>query len=240
MMINFENNRLLLDFPDELGQLEILDLTAFVADKSKATFYFKGPNLVSQKAQADRVLVFSLPLDIEPVYFKKYLTAQKLPKHQTNVVKTYLEQLLPYLDKLGYQFKMTQETLTTSPTKNAAKAQHRFSKEIADIPFYIDYNGAKAEVYWLKRSDFPIKKGAVLKQDMPLNQDGSIGFSQKFALSLRQEHAEVIGPDGVTTSDIHLKSVNEVGHLLYFAGTNSWLILKDKTGKSLSSHTIIS
>jgi hypothetical protein len=28
---------------------------------------------------------------------------------------------------------------------------------------------------------------------MPLNQDGSIGFSQKFALSLRQEHAEVIG-----------------------------------------------
>jgi hypothetical protein len=78
MMINFENNRLLLDFPNKLGQLEILDLTAFVADKSKATFYFKGPNLVSQKA--DRVLVFSLPLDIEPVYFKKYLTAQKTPQ----------------------------------------------------------------------------------------------------------------------------------------------------------------
>lgn len=38
MTINFENNRLLLDFPDELGQLEILDLTTFVADKSKTTF----------------------------------------------------------------------------------------------------------------------------------------------------------------------------------------------------------
>ncbi|MGO2763760.1 MAG: hypothetical protein ACTILJ_06580 [Pseudolactococcus laudensis] len=57
---------------------------------------------------------------------------------------------------------------------------------------------------------------------------------------MRQEHADVIGPDMVTTADIHLKSVNEVGHLLYFAGTNSWLILKDKTGQTLSSHTIIS
>lgn len=54
--------------------------------------------------------------------------------------------------------------------------QHRFSKEIADIPFYVDYEGAKAEVYWLKRTDLCIRKGAVLKQDMPLNQDGSIGF----------------------------------------------------------------
>lgn len=240
MTISFENNRLLLDFPDKLGQLEILDLTTFVADKSKTTFYFKGPNLVSQKAQADRALVFSLPLDIEPIYFKKYLTAQKVPNHQTKILKTYLEQLSPYLDKLGYQFRMTQDTSATSATKSVAKVQHRFSKEIADIPFYVDYEGAKAEVYWLKRTDLCIRKGAVLKQDMPLNQDGSIGFSQKFALSLRQEHADVIGPDMVTTADIHLKSVNEVGHLLYFAGTNSWLILKDKTGQTLSSHTIIS
>ena len=74
---------------------------------------------------------------------------------------------------------------------------------------------------------------------MPLNQDGAVGFSQKFALTLRQEHADDIGSDFVTTADIHLKSVNEVGHLLYFAGTNSWLILKDQAGQTLSSHAIV-
>ena len=150
----------------------------------------------------------------------------------------YLNKLTPDLDLLGYQFKAVQET-PAAPAKSSGKAQYRFTKAIAEIPFYVDYDGAKAEVQWLKRNDMVIKKGAVLKQDMPLNQDGSVGFSQKFALTLRQEHADAIGSDFVTTADIHLKSVNEVGHLLYFAGTNSWLILKDQAGQTLSSHAIV-
>ena len=225
-------------FPDELGQLEVQDLAALVADNSQAVCYFKGPNLVMQKAKADRALVFSLPVDIEPIYFKKYLTDQKVPSHQTKVLTAYLNKLTPYLDLLGYQFKAVQET-PAAPAKSSGKAQYRFTKAIAEIPFYVDYDGAKAEVQWLKRNDMVIKKGAVLKQDMPLNQDGSVGFSQKFALTLRQEHADAIGSDFVTTADIHLKSVNEVGHLLYFAGTNSWLILKDQAGQTLSSHAIV-
>ena len=229
---------LTLVFPDELGQLEVQDLAALVADNSQAVCYFKGPNLVMQKAKADRALVFSLPVDIEPIYFKKYLTDQKVPSHQTKVLTAYLNKLTPYLDLLGYQFKAVQET-PAAPAKSSGKAQYRFTKAIAEIPFYVDYDGAKAEVQWLKRNDMVIKKGAVLKQDMPLNQDGSVGFSQKFALTLRQEHADAIGSDFVTTADIHLKSVNEVGHLLYFAGTNSWLILKDQAGQTLSSHAIV-
>ena len=235
---SFGDKGLKLVFPDELGQLEVLDLTTLVANKSQAILYFKGPNLVMQKAKADRALVFSLPVDIEPIYFKKYLTDQKVPSHQTKVLTAYLDKLTPYLDLLGYQFKAVQET-PAEPAKSSGKAQYRFTKAIAEIPFYVDYDGAKAEVQWLKRNDMVIKKGAVLKQDMPLNQDGSVGFSQKFALTLRQEHADDIGSDFVTTADIHLKSVNEVGHLLYFAGTNSWLILKDQAGQTLSSHAIV-
>ena len=235
---SFGDKGLKLVFPDELGQLEVLDLTTLVANKSQAILYFKGPNLVMQKAKADRALVFSLPVDIEPIYFKKYLTDQKVPSHQTKVLTAYLNKLTPYLDLLGYQFKAVQET-PAEPAKSSGKAQYRFTKAIAEIPFYVDYDGAKAEVQWLKRNDMVIKKGAVLKQDMPLNQDGSVGFSQKFALTLRQEHADAIGSDFVTTADIHLKSVNEVGHLLYFAGTNSWLILKDQAGQTLSSHAIV-
>ncbi len=239
MTASFGDKGLTLVFPDELGQLEVQDLTALVADNSQAVCYFKGPNLVTQKAQADRALVFSLPVDVDPIYFKKYLTGQKVPSHQTKVLTAYLDHLAPYLDLLGYQFKPAQATTSAAPTKISAKAQYRFTKALADIPFYVDYEGAKAEVYWLKRNDMVIKKGAVLKQDMPLNQDGSLGFSQKFALTLRQEHADAIGSDFVTTADIHLKSVNEVGHLLYFAGTNSWLILKDQAGQTLSSHAIV-
>ena len=238
MTASFGDKGLKLVFPDELGQLEVLDLTTLVANKSQAILYFKGPNLVMQKAKADRALVFSLPVDIEPIYFKKYLTDQKVPSHQTKVLTAYLDKLTPYLDLLGYQFKAVQET-PAEPAKSSGKAQYRFTKAIADIPFYVDYEGAKAEIYWLKRNDMVIKKGAVLKQDMPLNQDGSLGFSQKFALTLRQEHADAIGSDFVTTADIHLKSVNEVGHLLYFAGKNSWLILKDQAGQTLSSHAIV-
>ncbi len=238
MTASFGEKGLTLVFPDELGQLEVQDLAALVADNSQAVCYFKGPNLVMQKAKADRALVFSLPVDIEPIYFKKYLTDQKVPIHQTKVLTAYLDKLTPYLDLLGYQFKAVQET-PAAPAKSSGKAQYRFTKAIAEIPFYVDYDGAKAEVQWLKRNDMVIKKGAVLKQDMPLNQDGSVGFSQKFALTLRQEHADAIGSDFVTTADIHLKSVNEVGHLLCFAGTNSWLILKDQAGQTLSSHAIV-
>ena len=206
MTASFGEKGLTLVFPDELGQLEVQDLAALVADNSQAVCYFKGPNLVMQKAKADRALVFSLPVDIEPIYFKKYLTDQKVPSHQTKVLTAYLNKLTPYLDLLGYQFKAVQET-PAAPAKSSGKAQYRFTKAIAEIPFYVDYDGAKAEVQWLKRNDMVIKKGAVLKQDMPLNQDGSVGFSQKFALTLRQEHADAIGSDFVTTADIH-KSKN--------------------------------
>ncbi len=239
MTASFGDKGLSLILPNDLGQLEVQNLATLVADNSQAVCYFKGPNLVTQKAQADRALVFSLPVDVDPIYFKKYLTGQKVPSHQTKVLTAYLDHLAPYLDLLGYQFKPAQATTSAAPAKSSAKAQYRFTKALADIPFYVDYEGVKAEVYWLKRNDMVIKKGAVLKQDMPLNQDGSLGFSQKFALTLRQEHADAIGSDFVTTADIHLKSVNEVGHLLYFAGTNSWLILKDQAGQTLSSHAIV-
>ncbi|MFD1900942.1 hypothetical protein GQR36_14845 [Enterococcus termitis] len=43
----------------------------------------------------------------------------------------------------------------------------------------------------------------------------------------------------VTTDDIILKSVNEVGLFLYFGGTNSWLELTDKDGKTINEWTVV-
>ena len=127
---------------------------------------------------------------------------------------------------------MAEETKTTS------KPRHRWSKELADIDFFVDYEGAKATVRWIKRNEMLIKKGAKLRKETPLLKDGSLGFAAKFTLMLRQMHSTQI-KDFVTTEDITLKSVNEVGNFLYFAGTNSWLVLKDKDGKSINDYSIV-
>lgn len=122
--------------------------------------------------------------------------------------------------------------------EKTGKARHRWSKEVADIDFFVDYGGAKATVRWISRNEMLIKKGAVLRRDTPLLKDGSLGFVAKFTLMLRQMHADAI-KDFFTTKDIILKSVNEVGNFLYFAGTNSWLVLKDKNGKTINDYTVV-
>jgi hypothetical protein len=119
---------------------------------------------------------------------------------------------------------------------NNTKTPHYWSKAISEIDFYVDYNGSKAVCRWQKRNEMLIKKGAILKKDTPLLKDGTLGFTAKFTAQLREMNEDKID-NFVTTDDIILKSVNEVGNFLYFAGTNSWLILKDKDGKTIDSYT---
>ena len=116
------------------------------------------------------------------------------------------------------------------------KARHYWSKEISVIDFFVDHNESKAVCRWQKRNEMLVKKGAVLKQEAPLNKDGSLGFAAKYTLQLRDMNKDKIS-DFVTTDDIILKSVNEVGNFLYFAGTNSWLVLKDAKGRTIDSYT---
>lgn len=234
MQATFDNNRLTLQFPDNLGYLEIRSLSDhFEALTQGVPIYFKGAKLVTQEKQADRVLIFYLPEPLDPINFKKVFFSEATSEVLKPLIQDYILKISPFLDKLGYSFPSAQHDV------KATKIQHRFLKKLIDLPFFVDYEEASAEIYWLKRNDILIKKGAKLKSNMPLNKDGKIGFSQKFAMTLRQEHAASINNSFVTTADIHLSSVNEVGHFLYFAGTNSWLVLKDKSGLTLDSYTRI-
>lgn len=72
----------------------------------------------------------------------------------------------------------------------------------------------------------------------PLNKDGSLGFSAKMGQKIRADNASVF-EKFITTEDLVLKSVNEVGLFLYFAGTNSWLELKDASGRTIEDWTKI-
>lgn len=154
-----------------------------------------------------------------------------IPAHYQKEYQPIVEQITAILRPFAIQFD-------GKPKRPGQKAQHRFKKEFATIPFYVDDFNSKATVYWQKRNEFRILAGATLVPEAPLNKDGSLGFGARFALTLRQEQADKI-KDNVTTEDIFLKSVNEVGHFLYFAGTNSWLVLKDENGKTIDEYSVV-
>lgn len=138
--------------------------------------------------------------------------------------------VLTVLKAFGFLFKKVKPAF--------AKAQHRWNKDVSSIVFTIDYHNAKGQAIWKKRNQMVLLKGAKLDNQIPLNKDGSVGFAARLAQKLRSDNASAIDGDK-TTQDIVLKSVNEVGTLLYFAGTNSWKILKDGNGKTIDEYTVV-
>lgn len=128
------------------------------------------------------------------------------------------------------------EAKSVSAMKPKGKAQHRFRKELANIAFYVDDFGAKATIYWQKRNEMRILAGAQLRQDVPLRKDGEIGLNGRFGNTLREENADKI-KDFTVVEDIVVRSVNEVGLLLYYGDTNSWLVLRDANGKTIDEYS---
>ncbi|MGX7012915.1 hypothetical protein [Vagococcus silagei] len=164
------------------------------------------------------------------VKLKEQPKLEAIAKNHYPQTETLTENITKILNTFGYSLIKIK--------KKPAKAVHRWSKDIANIDFYVDYKGAKAVCRWQKRQEMLIKKGAQIVVDPPLNKDGSLGFAAKFTLSIRELNQAKI-KNGMTTEDIILKSVNEVGNFLYFAGTNSWLVLKDKDGKTIDEYTVV-
>ena len=128
------------------------------------------------------------------------------------------------------------EAKSVSAMKPKGKAQHRFRKELANIAFYVDDFGAKATIYWQKRNEMRILAGAQLRQDVPLRKDGEIGLNGRFGNTLREENSDKI-KDFTVVEDIVVRSVNEVGLLLYYGDTNSWLVLRDANGKTIDEYS---
>mgnify|MGYP000016527331 CR=1 FL=1 len=224
-------------------------------DSEELLLYYKGREVqtidynqkIDKKVlkEANQLVTISVPWDIEGRELAQQMLAvwnenslktnglfeeQKLASNHFSVVAKYQKELFEILTTFGFE----NEKVKAKP----AKAQHRWNKKVSEIPFYIDYNDAKGEVVWQKRNEMVLKAGAKLTQKMPLNKDGSIGFSARLTEKLRADHAHQIA-NFITTEDIVLKSVNEVGIFLYYAGTNGWLVLKDKDGKTIDEYTVV-
>lgn len=153
-----------------------------------------------------------------------------IAKESIEVYNEYLQNILPLLNLCGVKLFKAK--------KKPTKARHKYIKSLAEVPFSIDYKGSKATVYWVKRNEFIVKAGANLVGEAPLTKAGVIGFAGKFGLRLREEHADEI-KNNVLIQDVKLRSVNEVGTFLYFAGTNSWFQLKSPEGKTLHELTVV-
>lgn len=157
---------------------------------------------------------------------------RKIPTNIQKKLATPSEEILTILALFGYSFEKQQKT----EKKKTAKARHRWSKKISEIPFTVNFRKSQATLYWLNRNEMLIKSGATLLTEAPRNKDGSVSYSAKYGEKLRDDFKDCIS-DGKTTKDIIVKSVNEASLLLYFGGTNSWLEMVDENGKSIDEWT---
>ncbi|WP_071130532.1 DUF4357 domain-containing protein [Enterococcus timonensis] len=195
----------------------------------------------------DQVAAITVPFEIEKNYlaaqFQKIWTKNKLtvevpativdleiPKSQQKDLAKAQKNLFAILILFGYPMAKVQ--------KKPAKAAHRWNQEVAKVEFSIDWNGSTGTAIWEKRDQLRLLKGAKLTREMPLNKDGSVGYSAKFTEMMREKEKDAI-EDFTTTQDLVFKSVNELGIFLYYANTNGWLVLKDADGKTIDEYTVV-
>ncbi|WP_461240189.1 hypothetical protein [Paucilactobacillus sp. N302-9] len=235
--VTIEDTQTIVTLPKKQGKL------IFIADKQEQTtnelqlFVSKGHVIaVNQepKTYDERIIVESLwTIETEFIarYFENKITTayQEIPANQMKILTPYFAMIETILRRFGI-------ALGGKPKATSAKARHRFDKTLINHPFNVERNGSKATVYWTKSKEMTIKKGAQLAQNQIMNKDGSIRYGTKYGEKLRADHADSI-KNGQTTTDIKLRSVNEVGLFLYFGDTNGWLELVDENGRTLDELT---
>ncbi|ALS02511.1 hypothetical protein ATZ33_14325 [Enterococcus silesiacus] len=208
--------------------------------------------LFQDAADFNKLITITPPWDIELNYLEQsFLTEAaengltlahtsqaelNIPTSSNKTVANYKDEILLILEKFGYYFKQQEEPKKAKA--KPAKARHKWTKEVSQIEFFIDTRDSQATALWHKRNEMLLKSGATMMPTPPLNKDGSLGFSAKMGERIRADHVDKI-KNFVTTEDIILKSVNEVGLFLYFGGTNSWLELVDANGKTLNEWTVV-
>lgn len=257
---SIDEDKTVIRLAENQGQLTLLSPTAAVKEATERTSVYlylkeRQPKIAAleplnhktiKDKEVDRALILTPPWEIEGEMLLAAMTLAwaetglkvetitqipgKVPANQQNMVGAYQESVFELLESFGYPMVKVK--------KKPAKAQHRWNKAVSEITFYIDYSDAKGEAVWQKRDQLLLKKGATLKMTVPLNKDGSVGYSARLTEKLRDDNRDKIKGD-TTTEDIIFKSVNELGIFLYYAGTNGWLVLKDQEGKTIDEYTVV-
>lgn len=247
----YDQQQLSLVLPDEAGRLAIMDEptsipknSVILVIESNQIVDVLGDRQFEAAKAATRVIILTPNWDMMAGYLVEYYRQkyqrsankdQVIPSEQVKNIASCAGAFDQLLNWLGYSPRKEMEAVKKA--SKPGKPQHKWSKALAERPFYVDYQGSKATVYWQKRNQVRIEKGAILSQELPLNKDGSIGFSARLAEKIRQDNQTAI-TGNQTTEDVILKSVNEMGMFLYYGNTNGWLVLKDDEDKTLNEWTV--
>ncbi|TFJ40208.1 hypothetical protein CKN73_07750 [Carnobacterium divergens] len=254
--IQFSNNQSVIEIQDvKEKEVTVAQPVIYFLLKDRTVLSIgKAEQVITiENSTINKLILLTPPWEIELAYLEKNLITEAIKNglklenteteqltiptsHKKNTTN-YKDELLIVLERFGYNLQPSADSEKPAKTKSA-KTRHKWTKEISQIEFFVDTRESKATVLWQKRNEMLLKAGAKLMPIAPLNKDGSVGFSAKMGEKLRLDYQDKI-KDFVTTEDIVLKSVNEVGLLLYFAGTNSWLELLDSDGKSIDEWTKI-
>lgn len=252
-----------ITFPNNHGQINIIDSNKEITLDQPAVYILLKDNVIISIGKSaagnfqndvdfNKIIIVNPSWDIELDYLEQQfiteatangITLTNLPEIETKIptnyektVTTYKDDVLLVLETFGYPLKRHEEP--KKEKAKPAKARHKWTKEVSQIEFFIDTRDSKATALWHKRNEMLLKAGATMMATPPLNKDGSLGFSAKMGQRIREDHKDKV-KNFVTTEDIILKSVNEVGLFLYFGGTNSWLELIDANGKTLNEWTVV-
>jgi hypothetical protein len=249
-LVILEEEELLFKLPNEQGLMQIADHDRVTQLENTVFFLVKNNSIIAIMTDAsldvtqshDRIISITPSWEIQAPYLAHYYqekfgfskkAGESIPGEQRELVAACAKNFDLLLDKLGYV-----KSPHSLQSEKKTKPRHQWKKELKDRPFYLDYQGSKATVYWQKRNEMRIEKGAKLAEEVPYNKDGSLGFSARLGEKIRQDHQEAI-KDHYTIEEVILKSVNEVGLFLYYGGTNGWLQLKDQAGQTLHELTVV-
>ena len=222
----------------------------FFLTKKSQIIMIAADKKIIPKLEFDKVIVLDpKAYEIDTAYLEAFLLDKaqeasmklavfperiKLPSNVYTICSKAADEFLFSFEAFG--FKLAKKKAFS------AKAQHRWKKAISDIPFHIKHEGTSGTVIWQKSTEMRLLAGAKMlpNEAAPKRADGTLGFTAKFTLNLREENQEKFDPETwTTTEDIILRSVNEIGHFLYFAGTNSWLEMFDDQGRSIHELTVV-
>ncbi|WP_236674745.1 hypothetical protein [Enterococcus sp. BWR-S5] len=263
--VQIEENRTTIQLDNDNGTIEIIKMEQkeSLPKQSAVSLLLNGRTIVgveqidgqlpTTKEKVNGIIAITPSWEIEPHYLAQFLTAEaeknglvlettrdkaKVPANRKKAVAAYGAELITVLQTFGYELQPAKQLEVKESKPKPAKARHRWSKAVSEVEFFIDTRESKATVIWQKRNEMLLKAGAQMMKNAPLNKDGSLGFSAKMGEKIRADHASQV-KDFKTTEDIILKSVNEVGLFLYFGGTNSWLEMFDKDGKTINEWTVV-
>lgn len=251
--IQLDNNQGVITIAETNSkELIIAQPTVYFLMKDNAVVHINAANenITQDKIEFNKVIMITPPWEIESAYLERLLITDaiengiqlvdmkedgnSIPSSHNKSIVEYKDKIVLILSKFGYSLEPKAEA---KPAKaKPAKARHRWSKEVSQIEFHADTRESTGTIVWQKRNEMLLKAGAKLMKVAPLNKDGSVGFDAKYGDKVRSDYSDKI-KNFVTTEDIILKSVNEVGLFLYFAGTNSWLEFVDANGKTIDAWT---